>query len=406
MHDPRVRFRLADFRSIRPRHQGSQQEALAWLARAHTEAEARLHAGDPAFNAEEIHGRMGKFLRRYGCSPERIAHRASEIEDFMHFDWERMEIFRLREHAEGVGISVRSEFHARATERVFRSFYADEVEPPDDLIHVTCTGYVSPSAPQRLIEEKGWHERTRATHVYHMGCYAAFPALRVAAGFLSMPRPLAGGSPVAADLMPPRRRCDIVHTELCSLHFNPTVHTPEQFVVQSLFADGYIRYSLIADGLPADAGDAAALTLLALREEMVPGTLDSMTWELSQWGMRMTLARDVPDRIAGAVREFFCGLYAQAGMSFDDEVASSVFAIHPGGPKIIDRVQEILRLADAQVAASRAVLRECGNMSSATLPHVWMAILADAAVAPGTPVAAIAFGPGLTVSGALLRKEG
>jgi predicted naringenin-chalcone synthase len=61
-------------------------------------------------------------------------------------------------------------------------------------------------------------------------------------------------------------------------------------------------------------------------------------------------------------------------------------------------------LRPTQVAASRAVLKACGNMSSATLPHVWAGILADPAVPSGTLITSLAFGPGLTIYGAMLRK--
>jgi len=88
----------------------------------------------------------------------------------------------------------------------------------------------------------------------------------------------------------------------------------------------------------------------------------------------------------------------------EDAIGRAVFAIHPGGPKIVDQVATTLGLADEQVAFSRAVLRERGNMSSATLPHVWQAIVASPTVRDGELVVSLAFGPGLTLSGAVLRK--
>jgi predicted naringenin-chalcone synthase len=120
--------------------------------------------------------------------------------------------------------------------------------------------------------------------------------------------------------------------------------------------------------------------------------------------MAMTLARDVPERIAGALRELISELYRRAGLSLD-AIKESVFAVHPGGPRIIDRVREVLELSHAQVATSRDVLRDHGNMSSATLPHIWMRLLNDPRVMRGTLIASLAFGPGLTVCGALLEKQ-
>jgi len=245
-----------------------------------------------------------------------------------------------------------------------------------------------------MVADKGWGALTTVTHAYHMGCYAAFPAIRIAAGHLGMP----------AELRPSRRerRVDIVHTELCTLHLDPSDHAAEQCVVQSLFADGFVRYSL------RDARSdehARGLELLALSEQILPDSASSMAWTVGDFGMHMSLMRDVPDRIASALRPFVTELLAKGGFNVAEALRDAVVAVHPGGPKIIDRVREVLELSPAQVQASRDVLFEYGNMSSATLPHVWQRVLDDEAVRAGTLVLSLAFGPGLTVCGGLFRKH-
>jgi predicted naringenin-chalcone synthase len=217
------------------------------------------------------------------------------------------------------------------------------------------------------------------------------PALRIAAGFLHTPAALAP-APTTTD------RVDIVHTELCSLHLDPSDHSVEQFVVQSLFADGFIRYAMRPDV------ESDGLRLLAIDERILPDSGQSMSWSMSDVGMHMSLAGDVPAKIAAPLRGFVSALYEKAGMSFEEDAPRSVFAIHPGGPKIIDRVCEVLALDDAQVQTSRDVLFDHGNMSSATLPHIWMRLVQDQSVAPGTIILGLAFGPGLTVCGGLFRK--
>ena len=129
-----------------------------------------------------------------------------------------------------------------------------------------------------------------------------------------------------------------------------------------------------------------------------------MSWCSSDRAMRMTLARDVPERIAGVLSGFLEKLHADAGLSFARERAGAFFAVHPGGPRILDTVLARLELREAQIAASRTVLFEMGNMSSATIPHVWKKLLHDPDVATGSLVVSLAFGPGLTCAGALLRK--
>jgi predicted naringenin-chalcone synthase len=177
--------------------------------------------------------------------------------------------------------------------------------------------------------------------------------------------------------------------------------------VQTLFADGHVRYSVCSAsaGKGATAGDAgASLALMALRDEIVPDSSDSMAWAVSDHGMRMGLSRDAPLLIARAAREFVATLFADAGADFSRQSRDAVFAIHPGGPKVIDVMQQALELSDAQVGASREVLRTCGNMSSATLPHIWMKLAESGDVPAGSPVVSLAFGPGLTLAGAFMVK--
>jgi predicted naringenin-chalcone synthase len=79
--------------------------------------------------------------------------------------------------------------------------------------------------------------------------------------------------------------------------------------------------------------------------------------------------------------------------------------VHPGGPRIIDGVRDALKLEESSVEISRRVLRDQGNMSSATLPHIWKEILQDESVPNGAWIPSIAFGPGLTLTGAVFRKR-
>ena len=131
-----------------------------------------------------------------------------------------------------------------------------------------------------------------------------------------------------------------------------------------------------------------------------------MSWMVSDFGMQMTLSRQVPAHIRADLGGFLDRLAADAGLTAAGLRANAWFAIHPGGPRIIDELAGLLELDPRQVEASNRILREFGNMSSATLPHVWKALLEDPAVPAGAGIVALAFGPGLTLSGALLRKAG
>lgn len=383
---------LTDFVSRRSLHEVDQDRSLDWLVKVHAASETALQSLD-ASASRALEERLRKAVGRCACGPDKIARRGHAVSDVGRTDWDELSIYDVSRHPRGKGTAARARFFEGVVDSYFEAGYADVPEPPGDLIHVTCTGYASPSGAQKMVARKGWGNETRVTHAYQMGCYAAFPATRLAAGCLHMARAL-GSSGGAA-----RRRVDIVHTELCSLHLDPSNHAIEQLVVQSLFADGFIRYSV------REGEDVPGLRVLGLAETILKDSADAMSWTVSDAGMQMTLARDVPERIASSLRGFVTELYAKAGMKPLERMRETVFAVHPGGPRIIDGVRQVLELEETQVQTSRDVLREHGNMSSATLPHVWSRIVSDETVSKGTLVLGLAFGPGLTVCGGLFRKQ-
>jgi predicted naringenin-chalcone synthase len=384
---------LTNFRSLRPARVAPQAETLEWLAQMHTEAERRKSGADTGFDASLFHTRIRKLLYRCGCSPERIGSRAHEVAGDGHAERGETPIYDVTVDPNGASSEARTKVYAHAAAEAVQRLYLEESVPPRDLLHVTCTGYASPSAAQSLVARRGWGRQTRVTHVYHMGCYASLPAVRIARGFLAC-------APESEAAL----RVDVVHNELCTLHMHPADHSPEQLVVQSLFADGHIRYSVVRNDVARREAAGHSLSIIAARDEVLPDSADAMTWAVSDHGMHMTLSRDVPARIADAARGFVAALFADANMHFAEDAPAAVFAVHPGGPKVIDVVQRALELSDAQVAVSRQVLFDYGNMSSATLPHIWMKLLAARDLPAATPIVSVAFGPGLTVSGAIMVK--
>jgi predicted naringenin-chalcone synthase len=245
---------------------------------------------------------------------------------------------------------------------------------PDYAVQISCTGYASPHAIQRIVARRGWN--SRVLHIGHMGCYAAVPAAAMAA------RLVRGGERVALFL-----------AELCTLHLKPGAAADEQVVVNSLFADGAIRFDVSA------APAARSFALLDSDERILPGSEREMTWRLQDSSFMMTLSRAVPVRVGGAVADFAARFLRRSGRRLSDVTR---FAIHPGGPLVIDQVLKALALPKDAAAHSRDLLRRRGNMSSTTLPHVWGEMLEDPAVRDGELVLSLAFGPGLTLVANLL----
>lgn len=355
---------LIDFQIIRPEFESPQEKTLDWLVEAHTTAE----------KDEQFKSSMKEKLWHVGCKPTSIAKRGHVLRDFLHTNWSEMEVYRLDTHPEGKDLSCRTEIFQRETEKIFDQYYPETSAPPNDLIHVSCTGYASPSGAQKIVSKRGWGQLTTVTHAYHMGCYGSIPAIRMGMGFL------AGKD----------KNIDIVHTEICSLHSNPLKHKADQLVSQSLFADGFIKYSMTSET------DQTHLRIMNVKEEIIPSSTKAMTWNVAGWGFEMSLAKEIPVLINRALP----GYLERLGSIKED----ALFAIHPGGPKILLHIQELLHLKDSQMAYSFEILKNYGNMSSATLPHIWHKILNDPNVKSGTQIVSLAFGPGLSIAGSIMEK--
>ena len=130
---------------------------------------------------------------------------------------------------------------------------------------------------------------------------------------------------------------------------------------------------------------------------LMPESEQDMSWRIGDHGFRMTLSARVPDLIQKNLRPWVVAWLADHDLSIGD-VAS--WAVHPGGPRILSSVEGALGLSREQTRASREVLEECGNMSSATVLFILDRLRREQAP---PPCVAMAFGPGLVVEAALIR---
>lgn len=342
---------------------------------------------------------------KYSVSPESINSRQSiifeEVEDFIEnimditspSDYHFPSGFEVKlGNSFGPKIEVRMEWFKRKMGSVFDEFYSNTATRPENLVHVTCSGYSSPSVAQEAVIERNW-ETVQVTHSYHMGCYGAFPAIRTASSL------------ICASLI--NGRADVVHTELLSAHLNLTEFSPANTMICSLFADGFIGYSLYEEKsfLNDDTiQEKKGLRILAFHEVIIPDSLEDMSWDLGEYNFLMTLSKRVPVFIRKNIKSFLTTLCKKGHVDLEEEKFKMHFAIHPGGPKIIDYVVGEIGLLKEQARWSYEVLRLHGNMSSATVPHIFNEIIKDLTIKSGTKVVAMAFGPGLTATGLLLEK--
>lgn len=390
---------IGNFCILRPNYEISQEAGLNWISQAH--AYSKYSENSYFTNKKsltELNSLMENITNRFGCKPDRIASRGSCISDYLHTNWDEMQFFNLKKNNSGALMQERMDFFSKITIQIFNKFYSEVESPPKNMIHVTCTGYSSPSCAQLLVSNKGWGNITKVTHAYHMGCYASLPSLRMGHGFLLQERQLLLNVGECSF----HDRVDIVHTEMCTLHFNPSLHDPSQFIVQSLFSDGFIYYSLYDKNTFSLSNCLNGLEILANHETILSYCSDSMSWDLFDYGFQMKLSGKVPIIIAENIEKFIDKMFENTDVLFREIKDNAIFAIHPGGPKIIHFIKDLLKLPTESTLFSENILKMFGNMSSATLPHIWEAIL-KSQPPKGTFVVSLAFGPGLTISGSIMR---
>lgn len=367
----------------------SQPDGIAWLMRATTRAAEGRSGGEPRRRVERALDLYERLLQQKALST-----RATVLTDYTHERWDEMQLYRPHTRDEGSlapwyapPLGQRMELFATHAQKMIEEAFPEGSPAPRALVEVSCTGYQAPYPAQNLALRRAWHDQIQLVKLGHMGCYASVPALQLAAD-LSRARPTrrtdAGSDSVS-----------VFSVELCTLHLRPHATDLDQMIANMLFADGAVRFDVGA------APGPRSLALLASHESLVPESAGLMEWKLSDAGFAMLLSRGVSQKIAAGIKGYLDNFLLPLGLNWRE---IDRFAVHPGGPKIIDTVQEGLDLPEKAVAHSRRILQEHGNMSSSTLPFVWKSLLDDPEVKAGELIVSMAFGPGLTVALNLLQK--
>jgi predicted naringenin-chalcone synthase len=245
---------------------------------------------------------------------------------------------------------------------------------------VSCTGYATPGLDIRIAADLGMSPGLQRLVVGHMGCYAAVPGLGAVTDYV----------------VSRRRPAVLLCCELTSLHVQPPTDDRGQVVAHALFGDAAAAVVVLPDA-PAGRAALRMVDVVALTDA---STADHMTWDVTDLGFRMGLSPEVPNVLARQVRGLVGELLARHGSTIGDVGA---WAVHPGGPRILDTVAQHLDLAPGAVEASRKVLAERGNCSSTTVLLVLDALRRAGRPGPGQLAVVLAFGPGLTLYAALLR---
>jgi len=247
------------------------------------------------------------------------------------------------------------------------------------IVTASCTGFTAPGVDAGLIHQLELRPTTQRVHVGYMGCHGAINALRVSHGLAH------------ADT---RARILVCAVELCSLHY--TFHwNTERMLGNALFADG-------AGALVVGAADSTASRstrpwrIGATGSYLFPGTADAMTWSVGNHGFAMTISTQLPHLIEQHLGDWLHTWLAVQGLSVGDV---NSWAIHPGGPRIVEAAEAAMGLLPEQTAVSREILQQFGNMSSATVLFILDSLLRSGA---RPPCVMLGFGPGLVAEAALL----
>ena len=243
------------------------------------------------------------------------------------------------------------------------------------VITVSCTGFFNPGPDLLVIDALDLSPKVQRYHLGFMGCYAAFPALKMASQFCDLDE--------SATVI-------VVCLELCSIHLQ-NKDDLDSIVANSVFADGAAA-AIVSARSPAKGQRAYRINQFACN--LAREGIEDMAWDIGDHGFNIVLskyvARIIGAGIKGLIEEVFSGSELTPG-----DMAR--WAVHPGGRAILDKIETSLELTPEQIQASREILSAYGNMSSATVLFVLASILAEESTRDGDAVCAMAFGPGLTI---------
>jgi len=245
------------------------------------------------------------------------------------------------------------------------------------VITTTCTGAVAPGLEIRLAHRLGLDASVRRLGINFMGCYAAIPALRAA---------------WHTCLADPTARVLVVCCELSTLHLRPGPEDDSLLAAQ-LFGDGAAAVVVESAAQPIGTG----LRFMRDASVLAANNDDQMTWMAHADVFRLHLSPLVTRELAQVLPQIASQLL-EVGVQNE----SVRWAIHPGGPRILDAAERALALPTGALDPSRRELRRAGNRSSPTVLAITQEHLRESWTGP---LALVAFGPGLTADAIMFERS-
>lgn len=262
--------------------------------------------------------------------------------------------------------------------------------PAEDITHIV---YVSsseirlPGGDLYLANELGLRSDVGRVMLYFLGCYGGVTGLRVA-------KDIAENNPGSRVLL--------TTSETTILGFRPPNKArPYDLVGAALFGDG--AAAVIVGANPVLGQESPFMELSHAVQKFLPDTHNVIDGRLSEEGINFKLGRDLPQKIEDNIEEFCRKLMAKSNTV--KEFNELFWAVHPGGPAILNRLENTLKLSSDKLECSRKALMDYGNVSSNTIFYV-MEYMREYLKEDGTEEwgLGLAFGPGITFEGILLRS--
>ncbi len=252
---------------------------------------------------------------------------------------------------------------------------------PKDITHIistTCTGLSAPGLELQLTQALGLNHNVVKYGINFLGCYAAFHALRLADTIMKSA---------------PESKVLVVCTELCSLHYRLD-DCDDNLLSTYLFSDGCAA-AIVSN----DTSSSSYFNVVDTHSVLIPEGKDDMAWNVGNHGFEMVLHKNIPMYLRQNLASVYQSFLAKNQI---DSHRVAKFAIHPGGKNILKAFESAIQIDSHDLAESYEILSNYGNMSSATVLFVLEKMLYDGS--KDAYVYTAAFGPGLTVEGALLQK--
>ncbi|XP_021297880.1 chalcone synthase [Herrania umbratica] len=260
------------------------------------------------------------------------------------------------------------------------------------LVFCTTSGVDMPGADYQLTKLLGLRPSVKRLMMYQQGCFAGGTVLRVA-------KDLAENNKGARVL--------VVCSEITAVTFRgPSDTHLDSLVGQALFGDGAAAIIVGAD--PDTKIERPLFELVSAAQTILPDSDGAIDGHLREVGLTFHLLKDVPGLISKEHRESLVEALSPIGIN---DWNSIFWIAHPGGPAILDQVEAKLGLKEEKLKATRHVLSEFGNMSSACVLFI-LDEMRKQSLEQGKPTTGeglewgvlFGFGPGLTVETVVLHS--